>query len=513
MRYALILALLITSFTAAAALGDGVVSTLTIIPDTTLPGVPVSIAVHLTNNGNTPATLANYVRVQGTDQHGASFFAKLHKLDDPDKIFFSPSGDPSLVLAPGASTDVFLPISHALDGPPLFDNPKAVTPGRLLVQVYYTIDGSEASTAPAVLTIRQPSGVDSAVWNLMTATVNGPWTTDAWESRAGQIALKVLSAYPSSGYAPYFALFAPGKTGIERLPFLAQGLSAANGPIADELRMCIASAHLGAMSDALFAERNLEKALAEANAARLMIDQVRKSPYPFFGVSAAEAAKDLFTSNQIREIFTRRIASAPAAPLPLQPTVDCVEASVTDNTYIVRFGFSNPNYAGKFVDIGQGNHVVPGPPDRNQPRYFRPGEYHDVFGAVVTDGTPARWDLDGKSAEASASFPTHCSPPASSQALVPIVDCVRTDADQKVSVTFGYINPNSIPLRIAIGAANQVTGVTAGKDQPTIFVPGVQHDVWTVKAAAGDSIVWTLDGSSVTASALTARCYNPGTDY
>jgi len=508
MRYQRILGLIVLAFLSTSAILRGSVAvTLTAQPDSILPGVPVTLLLHVTNTGDSPATLRNYVRLAATGPAGQTWFATRPAHDNADKLPFAETDDSSLVLAPGASRDIWIPINHFLDGPPIFNDPRATVPGRLLIQAYVPVDGTE-TTAVVPLTVKQPVGSDAAVWSLMTTTASGPWTASSWSSYGARLALTVLSQYPASGYAPYFALFGPGPKSIDRVPFFEQGLAVATGPIADELRVCIASAHEAAMEDALYNQGNADKAIAESDAARQAIADVLRSPYAPFRASAVEVAKELKTAAEIRELITYFASTAQPAPLRLLPLVECIEPSVSDPTaFIARFGYVNPNRRAKDIDVGTNNRVTPGMPDHGQPRHFAPGENHDVFG-VAAKGR-ARWDLDGKAVDAVQDSAKRCARPASTQPLRAFIDCVKTAGDNKALVTFGYINANPFPLQEPVGPTNQLSGAEA-KDQPTLFLPGVQHKAWTVTAASGASVSWTLDGAVTTVTAVQSTVPCPG---
>jgi hypothetical protein len=83
--------------------------------------------------------------------------------------------------------------------------------------------------------------------------------------------------------------------------------------------------------------------------------------------------------------------------------------------------------------------------------------------------------------------------------VVPLLDCVLTNADGSWTAVFGYENTSSSPVRIPTGPRNKVTPATVGRPQPTTFQPGSHRGVFTVTVSRGAGPMWHLDGTNLAA--------------
>jgi hypothetical protein len=88
--------------------------------------------------------------------------------------------------------------------------------------------------------------------------------------------------------------------------------------------------------------------------------------------------------------------------------------------------------------------------------------------------------------------------------VVPLLDCVVRHDDGSFTAVWGYWNPTGSTITIPQGASNRFQSLTHAA-APTSFQPGVQHGVFSVTVAKGDSPSWDLDGTRVTFSAATAQ--------
>ncbi|MGY1739305.1 MULTISPECIES: hypothetical protein [unclassified Blastococcus] len=98
-------------------------------------------------------------------------------------------------------------------------------------------------------------------------------------------------------------------------------------------------------------------------------------------------------------------------------------------------------------------------------------------------------------AGAASAAPDRSSPPD----VVPLVDCIRSNADGTWTVVFGYDNRTGASVDIPVGPANKVTPVAYGEPQPTTFVPGVQHGVFSVTVRRGGGPMWHLGRDNLAA--------------
>ena len=83
----------------------------------------------------------------------------------------------------------------------------------------------------------------------------------------------------------------------------------------------------------------------------------------------------------------------------------------------------------------------------------------------------------------------------------PVVGCVESLGGRK-KVKFGYRNPNSFEVLIPVGYDNEVEGVSVESiaDQPTQFLPGEYTIAFSISIDSTSSVVWRLNGRSVSSS-------------
>lgn len=93
-------------------------------------------------------------------------------------------------------------------------------------------------------------------------------------------------------------------------------------------------------------------------------------------------------------------------------------------------------------------------------------------------------------------------PPAPSDALTPLVDCVQDaplGAVAARTVVLGYRSTASAPVSVPAGSgANDLTSGAADRGQPSSFDPGEHHGVWllTLDAAAEPALAWRLGATT-----------------
>ncbi len=82
-------------------------------------------------------------------------------------------------------------------------------------------------------------------------------------------------------------------------------------------------------------------------------------------------------------------------------------------------------------------------------------------------------------------------------AISPVFDCFERDGTAYTAY-FGYDNDEGISVNIPIGSANQLS--TGDTVQPTNFTAGRHRSAFSVRARAGGTIRWYLDGNSASAT-------------
>ena len=200
----------------------------------------------------------------------------------------------------------------------------------------------------------------------------------------------------------------------------------------------------------------------------------------------------------------------PPSVLPVSVFVTCVDPGAT--TYTARFGTNNVNPAAVAIPIGPDNRFDPEPANRGQGTQFGTGEDTDAVTVTgIPNGTSLTWLLNGRTAAASASFPTRCTedPPEPPQDL-PIrisVSCVVNGATT-YEARFGYRNENLSTVSIPVGEDNRFLPTPAGRGQPTLFGPGSASQAFAVTGIPnGTNLVWLLSHAGTTHTATASATF------
>lgn len=82
--------------------------------------------------------------------------------------------------------------------------------------------------------------------------------------------------------------------------------------------------------------------------------------------------------------------------------------------------------------------------------------------------------------------------------IVPVMEGWWVNEDGSRTISFGYVNRNREDVEVPIGERNSIEPAQLGGMQPTIFLRGRHHGVFTVTipAGAGDSeMLWTIEAN------------------
>jgi hypothetical protein len=96
---------------------------------------------------------------------------------------------------------------------------------------------------------------------------------------------------------------------------------------------------------------------------------------------------------------------------------------------------------------------------------------------------------------AAAAAPGRSTPPD----VVPLVSCVVTGSDGSWTAVFGYDNQTGATVKIPVGPANQVSPASVGEPQPTTFLAGIHHGVFSVTVSKGGGPMWHLGSDNLAA--------------
>jgi uncharacterized repeat protein (TIGR01451 family) len=194
---------------------------------------------------------------------------------------------------------------------------------------------------------------------------------------------------------------------------------------------------------------------------------------------------------------------APEPPKPAEYPIGVFGSATCETgrkTYSVTFGYDSENTVSVSIPIGQDNFVSPGAQDRGQPTTFQPGRVESAFTVrnvpLEVTGT---WTVThgGETRSATVGPPTGCDepPPPTTPTVSVFVVCVDKGMST-YSARFGYSNPGSATVSVAIGDDNQFSPEPGNRGQPIAFEPGEDDVAVTVDGIPnGSSLVWTLTTS------------------
>ncbi len=192
-------------------------------------------------------------------------------------------------------------------------------------------------------------------------------------------------------------------------------------------------------------------------------------------------------------IPTNTATPSPAAtvtPGAVRPILACV-ARRSAASYVALFGYDMQGEAAVQVPIGSLNRFNRYREDLGQPTTFEPGTRRVAF-AVVFDGLPLTWSLNGQKVTAHADYPIRCSSDVVLR-IQPIVECTRLDGTGEMVVRFGYRNDNAFNVAVPVWRQNFFVPQPIRRGQPIVFAPGRHHNVFEV-CSSERVLVWLLDG-------------------
>ena len=475
------------------------------VPAAILPGLPVNVVVTVTNPGEQPVEVANYIRMHVIPSSGQPFVVIADESSSPKDYFaLVDANGPSLTRAAGETKTFVRAVDPTLAGPEFFWDERLSFPGqyRLRVELRY---GSEPAletllSSETTLTVVQPLGPDAIVWkHMLELTAGRGWSGNDWVNMYGAMTRFVLENAPNSGYFPYVAHLKVGRTesevreGIERAIALQP-----EGPVADSLKGALAGWYLGEARDALQSADLDGATQLIAEAKRLVVEISRTTPYPWIRENTERwlAEEHLFNEGVVRGMYASKVTAMSSFTEPVTPVVECVDPGVSpEEPYIIWFGYSNPNRGAKFVEPGRENRLIPSA-SQQPPRVFQPGSTRYGF-SVTTHAEQVTWNINHRSVTATRTTQPRCALPNALlflAALRPVVECIQTNGDNVV-VQFGYENPNNVAIRLAVGENNQLAGTN--EQPPVIFEPGRHYNAFRVKVKNSETVRWSLAGRTV----------------
>jgi hypothetical protein len=392
-------------------------ATLRLIPESTLPGIPVSFLATITNPAGRALTLGSAMTLKATT-NGVSFDVVGERnqtvLALPSDEVDDCGGVSCLQVPANGQRDLLIDITPVLLGNEFFMDRRLMVPGTYdleltLYQSAQPMDRGAIRTNVARLTVRQPTGVDLQVWKFLKETAAPyDWTLASWSYSKPLLAQEIQSRYPTSAYVPYVVSFgAIAKFPGDVSPF--DRALAMNPPVTVRDNLLWHKAELLAKQSAiaLGSDYDLERAVDLADRARDAFLELRRVAISeLMRRRAAEGLSHLNTRAMAEETLRLYASTDAPAPAKVTPRVECVTRG-TGKTFTARFSYENPNKSIKVLQIGNLNQVTPAPRDQGQPRVFSPGNHPNVFTASSSGGNLI-WHLDGGKAVGTRDFAVQC---------------------------------------------------------------------------------------------------------
>lgn len=264
---------------------------LTCSPDVTLPGIPVTVRVVVTNNSAQRVELPAHLILQATTETGERFLPGGSDRPHFDVVLL---GDPFVL--PHSSTVLEIEVEGAaIQAYSWFDDPRLNKPGRLQLQAILGTFSPELTEIPegairsnvAALDIQTPTGVDLAVWKEMLAIGNGSWVPGLIATTARELTRRVVTETPQSSYAGWFATSAPWEPTRESAALLRSWLAQAPQDALTEwrqYRLALLEEHAARQ----WSRSTPDEVRAHIRAARTLLAQSKKSKNPKIARLAAE---------------------------------------------------------------------------------------------------------------------------------------------------------------------------------------------------------------------------------
>lgn len=381
-----------------------------IIPERTLPGIPVTFRVQLQNTGSEVATLASGAWLDVTKADGTSFVATAQR-GEPLWAALAPQIGNSVVLQPGETRVFYQQPDCSLGENEYFFEGRMTLPGeyslRLRIPAPWEardVPRREFSSNPVTMTVIEPTGEDAEVWARMqelSARKHGiGFSVWEWADYQFSLANEIYAKWPHSQYLPYVACF-KGGTLQERLAFVAQAVALnPPGPMADKVKLSLASLH-AFLADEARADLDEAIAVAEVTEARRIIQDVAATTsYEFVRQTTQKALANVGTVEQMRDSIAELREHRTPSPPSLIPIADCVTLN-GNGRFTARFGYNNTGTLNVSIAAGSADNNVAAPAEaKKMPSVFEPGEHHRVFKADSTADAIV-WRLSGRTATAS----------------------------------------------------------------------------------------------------------------
>lgn len=292
--------------------------TLTIEPNTTLPGLSVPLLLRVENQG--PAVfLSPFFRIRATSPNGESFFVDFGEPDMLSKLDLgvTDEDDPRFPLPARRTVELAVPAGNFGGGTWARDGRLVEKPGEWTLQVYLFQDLSNADDTSDELGARDPAPTGISNPATVIFEIPGPRDLPIWEAlRRGeyvQIAQTVLATQPESPYFPYFITSITGLSTAEKIGIYEKAISLhPTSPAVPSVRYALALAY-GREANRVFDEEgDLGKAVELADSGRAELMRLRNAKDPWSRLVANEKlgefpTREAFMAMQrLKEKYKRR---------------------------------------------------------------------------------------------------------------------------------------------------------------------------------------------------------------
>lgn len=132
----------------------------------------------------------------------------------------------------------------------------------------------------------------------------------------------------------------------------------------------------------------------------------------------------------------------------------------------------------------------------NMFKFIFPNTYNLIAGTIIT----ATATVNNRTSE----FSPAAKATNGVAAVIPVLDCIYTNSNGTNTAVFGYNNPYNVNVNIALGSSNGFNQNFQNFGQPTVFIPGIQSNVFSVEFIS--SLSWKLNNNQVIADASSNRC-------
>jgi hypothetical protein len=251
---------------------------LSITPDTTLPGLSVPLAIRV-RNGARALVLAPSVRVRATSPIGETFFAIWGDRLTGGELEFglTDEEDTRFILPAKATVELEVPALDLSRHSWALDHRLLALPGEWTLEVllyedqdYATEDPEPAGISnPVKLTIETPTGRDVPIW-------------EAIRGRGGEFGMgiseKVLAEQPESRYFPYLSTIISRYAVLDRVAIVSRAIELhPNSPVVPRLRYAMALGYRMEADRIFDEEGDVEKATALADKGRAELTRLKNS--------------------------------------------------------------------------------------------------------------------------------------------------------------------------------------------------------------------------------------------